>query len=192
MRNRGTAMSEFILALPLLMLILALVWMVGWVHLRKQRVAVAARHAVQMDVEGAAVTDADLRRDGLGRAARSIDARWQGGDTGELGDWVDAVGLAGPSPAALADEAFAQRWPADRGLTLEVRYDPPVAIARTFDNDITVSYRQAGPPWVRGEAPLEPILVGRYCADFDAALAGAGGDGADLAARIRGLIQGEW
>ena len=193
-RNRrgGTAMTEFILALPVLMVVLALVWLVGWAHLRKQRVAVAVRHAVQMDVEGTAVSDGDLRRDGLGAAPRGIDTRWQGGDTGELAEWVDVVSAYGTDPAALADEALTQRWPGDRGLALEVRYDPPVAIGRIFNNDITVAYRQVGPPWLRGEAALEPILVGCYYADLDAALTDIDGPGADLAGRIRGLIQWGW
>jgi hypothetical protein len=191
-RCAGTAMTEFALALPLLAVVLALLWFVGWSHMRKQRVVVANRHAVWRSIAGDTLDDQAVDEDLLSGAPISVNQERIYGHWQDLADWVAAGAEVSDAAATLADETVIERWPKELVIRLEARYEPPLAIGRDFGNDLSFRHGRAGFEWIRGQAGEGGALRELYYEDLDAALRSVAEPGESMARRVRGLYLESW
>lgn len=185
-------MTEFALALPLLAAVLAILWFVGWSHMRKQRVVVANRHIVWRQVAGAGLNDHEVDEQLLNGVPISVDQERMYGYWVDLSDWVDAAAEVSDGAATLAEETVIERWPKDVVIRLQAQYEPPLAIGRDFGNDLSFRHGRSGVEWVRGQANQRGALRELYYEDLDAALRSVGGAGQPMAERIRGLYLWSW
>jgi len=185
-------MTEFALALPLLAVVLAILWFVGWSHQRKQRVVVASRHAVWRRIANDPLTDRQVDEELLNDAAIDVNQQRLYGRWSDLDDWVAAAADVSDAAATLADETVIERWPKDLVLRLEAQYEPPLAIGREFGNDLSFRHGRAGVEWIRGQAGQRGALLELYYEDLDAALRSVQGAGQSMAERVRGLYLWSW
>jgi len=185
-------MTEFALALPLLTVILALLWFVGWSHMRKQRVVVANRHVVWRDIAGDRLGDRAIDEDLLNDAPIAVDQDRLYGRRRDLADWAAAASQVSDGAATLVDETVIQRWPKELIIGLEADYEPPLAIGRDFGNDLSFRHGRAGLEWARGQASERGALRELYYEDLDAALRSVAEPGRSMAQRVRGLYLWSW
>ena len=200
-RNRklrtGTAMSEFALALPLLVAVLAILLFMGWSMMRKQRVVVANRYAVWRRIEngsdsGGELTDAQLNRQMLYGAAAAVSQENKPNPDDALRLWSDEAQIEGLGAATLADQLLHDRWPASRQTRLAARYDPPMRIAEQFSNEMSFRHARAGLPWRRGQASVLAALAELYYEDLDGRLIGSDPIPDSMAEDFRSLYYLDW
>jgi hypothetical protein len=191
-RQRGTAMTEFVLALPVLAFILGLLLFLGWSLMRQQHVVAAGRYALWRQMEGGACDAATVNQRLLGNAARSVDMTGGTfpGDAMKL--WVAAG--AQNQVGTLADTLFIHvpHWPSGEQIRLDVHYSPPTWLGRKFGNDFTIRYARDGVPWARGEAQPWSVLTEQYYQDLDDQLSGVPADGQPVATILRDMYGRPW
>lgn len=190
-RRAGTAMTEFVLALPLLVAVLAIMLLVGWSMMRKQRVVVASRYAVWRHLEGAAPSDDALNERLLNRAAVDVRQRHAGGPSDAIDLWVDAAEDLDAGAGELADRLL-RSWPQGRQTSLAVRYAPPLRIRKSFGNEMAFRHGREGAEWTRRQAAQWQTLSELYYGDLDDYLTSIDGSAQQLAQSIRGLYSGNW
>ena len=183
-------MTEFLLVLPVLAFILALLLFLGWSLMRQQHVVAAGRYALWRQMEGGAVDGATVNRRLLGGAAQTVDLSGGTYPADAILHWVDAAAQNQVGP--LADALFLHRWPSGEQIRLDAHYQPPTWLARQFGNDFTIRFARDGPAWARNEARPWSVLTERYYQDLDDQLAGVPPDGQPVAQVLRDLYGAPW
>ncbi len=185
-------MAEFVLALPLLLMVFALIFLMGSFHVRKQQVVVASRYTVWRSFDAAAPDDAALNRRELGNRAVSVEQTHHDGSGDVLRIWVDAAAAVDEAGGVLADELILRQWSHDRSTRVEATYESPLAIGEDFGKEMTFSHGRAGRQWVRGQASEWAVLMSLYYPGLDATFVSAAEPDETMADAIGRLVHGGW
>lgn len=189
-RRRGTAMMEFLLVLPVLAFILALLLFLGWSQMRQQHVVAAARYALWRQMEGGAADAATVNQRLLGGAAKNVNLTGGTFPADAIRLWIDAAAQNQVGP--LADTLFLHRWPSGEQVRLNVLYDPPTNVGRQFGNDFTIRFARDGPSWSRTQARPWAVLMEQYYQDLDDQLAVSPAEAQPMASVFRSLYGASW
>lgn len=198
-RNRrllrpGTAMTEFALALPLLLLVLAAMLFVGSAMQRKQNVVVASRYNVWRIFDGGEPSPDELNRGLLGRQASSVHQATRVGPNDAMDHWIAQAYRAGTGAGRLAEEWFLDSWPGGGQSVVSADFPNSVRFAQRASEDISFRHGRDGVEWVHGQVAPWGTLQDEYYQDLDDALRGATDDtsGQGLAQRIVVLYSARW
>ena len=185
-------MTEFLLALPVLAFILALLLFLGWSLMRQQHVVAAARYAVWREMEsGVNTIDAPtVNTRLLGGAAQPVDMSGGSYPAEAIFLWQDTAAQEQVGPLALA--FFDHNWPTGHQLRLDVHYQPPTNVGRQFGNDFAVRVARDGPPWIREQVQPWPVLTRQYYQDLDDQLSGVPLEAQPVAEVFRDLYRSDW
>jgi hypothetical protein len=184
-------MTEFVLALPLLLAVLALMLLVGWSMMRKQRVVVASRYAVWRHLEGETPSDDALNERLLNRAAEDVQQDHAAGPGDAVDLWVETADDLDPAAGELADRLLGG-WPKGRQTSLAVEYAPPLRTGKQFGREMGFRHGREGGEWTRRQAAEWQTLAELYCGDLEEYLTSVDESGQPLAETIRGLYIGNW
>ena len=190
-------MTEFALALPLLVAVLAILLFMGWSMMRKQRVVVTSRYAVWRRIEDGpdsdgGPTDAELNRRILYGAAAGVSQIHETSPDDALRFWSNEAEVQGLGAATLADQLFYNQWPIAQQTRLEASYKPPMRIGRQFSNQMSFRHARAGLPWRRGQASVWTALTELYYQDLDGQLTSVGPPADEVARDFRSLYHLDW
>ncbi|NQU75754.1 MAG: hypothetical protein HQ546_05510 [Planctomycetes bacterium] len=185
-------MTEFVLVLPILASILAIILFLGWFMARKQRVEVANSYIVWRHFAGEETSNEAVNEKLLNRAAKLVDQRHSDGPTDAIDQWQAAADEVGPGAGDLAGELFYHRWPLGRQTRLEATYPPVLPIGEKFGSKLSFRYGLDGPEWVRGEAQHWEALADLYYNDYDSMLGGIADGGNTLAETLRDIHHANW
>ncbi len=189
--RRGTATTEFLLSLPLLLAVLSLVFFAGYSMMRKQRVAQAGRFAAWQRADGRPVSDGWLSHEFLADRPAALDQQHIPGpeDAREL--WIAKAARQRQGSARLAEALF-DEWPGGVRTQLSAEYTLPVNLPESFAGPIVAHAGRQGLEWRREDVQPWRVLTEQYYQDLDDRLVAAEQRGSGLAGRVRGLYRWRW
>ncbi len=182
-------MTEFLLTLPLLMVVLGLMLFMGWSHMRKQHVVVANRYMVWRSLEGG--TRAPHAANSNLLENPSVDRPQTQGPEDARDRWLEATDDIDAEAALMAEEFFTA-WPKGKTMDLTARYSPPLPVARSIDSTLSYAFGREGEEWVRRRANEWEVLRERYYPILHEQLGNINGAGEPLAQRMISLYDANW
>lgn len=182
--ERGTAMTEFVLALPMFLTVLALSLYMGWSMMRKQHVEMATRYTVWMAAEGQAAQDVELNSKFLSAAAGGVKQTPLPASAEGVKEW------AGQSNA-LGYELLSG-WRGGAQIRVQADYPTNVPYWQQFAGPIEARKSREGREWTHDEVYEWKVLENAYCTQLDSSLMAGSGDSAELVDTIRGLYSISW
>ncbi len=194
LHRRGTAMTEFVLIVPVLGVILGLTFFFGWALMHKHQVLIADRYAAWKRIEtGSWPTEEELNE--IAFANRATDVQI-GGSQHELRetaeDLVGEVGSRHEMARALADELTVNRFPAGRRAHVAASFDANQALWEKFTGHIRHRHAREGVTWRRDEVNCWSVLRDQYYDDFDQDMQRIRAPGNGMAQMIRRLYLRHW
>ena len=192
-QSRGTALVEAVLALPLLIVVLGLVWWVGWAMANQQRVKAAANYTAWRSVYdgGAPVPESLEKVEFVGKGEVRNYSRG-GGPAGTLDELVDAAMLVSSDAAVVADRGPRVRFPKGSFVRLSGEFPTSVGLWNRYQGDIRGRAGREGVTWRWSEASLRESMVEVYFPAMETCLIGVRQPGDGMARMIRGLYWGGW
>jgi hypothetical protein len=192
-RRRGAVIVEFVMAIPLLALIIALTYFFGWAMMHQQQVWIADRYAAWRAVRGGGGAggghlNATFFRD----EAANVSVSGGSGPAETLQDYVFAVGSYSAEGERLADATVLGRWPRGRSASVGARFAPIPEGFRHLTGPIRSAHVREGVAWRRGQARLEHDLVDVYLGDLDGLLGALPAPAEKLAETFRGMYLHGW
>ena len=180
----GTAMTEFALALPMFLTVLALSLYMGWSMMRKQHVEMATRYTVWMAAEGQAAQDVELNSKFLSAAAGAVNQTPLPASAEGVKEWANQSNDLGTE--------LLTGWPG--GVQIRVRADYPTNVPywQQFAGPIEARKSREGREWTHDQVYEWRVLQDAYCTQLDASLIAVNGDSVDLVDTIRGLYSISW
>jgi hypothetical protein len=179
--RRGTALVEFVVALPFLAMLIALTFFLGFAMGNRQQVIVAARHAAWSQASGSPAPSA-------GQASPSASGS---GPRQTPQDLVAAVGSAGGS-VSLAQALFIDTFPGGSSASVSTEFATSVAAWQQFRGAISASCAREGGPWMHGQADCIAPLGQQYLMGLDQALQQLPAESQGFAKALRDLYQQSW
>ena len=191
--RRGTAVVEFVLAIPFLAFILGITFFFGWALMHKQKVMIADRYSAWQRVETGSWPGEDRLNNLVfnGRAAdvnlSSEEPVWETAD-----DLVNQTGQISRQSEMLADELVLQRFPAGHRAHVAASFDPEETLWQRYTGAIHHRYGREGITWRRAEVSCWLTLRDFYYADLDAVLERMPAPANRMAQTIRSFYLASW
>jgi len=172
-RRQGTAIVEFVMVLPLLAVVLALMFWFGKSMIYQQHVRMADRYAVWRTIAGAGMPDEQHLDEQL-LAGKSVDMELEahGGPNQALQGYVVATSDISQSAESLADRLFLNRFPRGFELKMTVDFPSDILLQKQFLGTIASAHVRDGVTWRNREARCEEDLCEMYFQPVDNALRG--------------------
>lgn len=197
--RRGSAMVEFALALPLLVLVMSILLFFGWQIPRRHNAIVGARHSVWRTFDGGTPSDAELDGEFLEDRATWIGQSHAGGPLDSYEAWA---GATDPDARDLAEELVTSRWPHGRQTRLSAEWITRVRLWQELsdpDGDpatrghVSGRHAREGIEWHHGQVAPWATLRDLYAEELhDDALGTVPAPGDGLARTIQGLLVAHW
>lgn len=173
-RSRGTATVEFVMAIPLLAMVMAGTFFFGWAMRNHQRMCVADRYAAWRSVYVAAPSAGALNAECFDGRGEGTSLTITAGPDGTLDAFVAVAGEQSPLAGELAEELVAEElvpWGAE--ACVESQFSTSVAFWRRLARGaMETRHVREGPDWVRGEVYVGAAIRELYLDDLDRALYG--------------------
>jgi hypothetical protein len=191
--RRGTAVTEFILAIPLLAVVLGLTLFFGWGLMHKQQVIIADRYATWQQVEtGSWPGTGKLNETFFRNEASSVDLDGIPAVTETVTDLVAEAGGRSGLAEALADTMLAQRYPGGKRAQVSAKFDSNRALWERHNGTIHHRHGREGITWRRDEVQPWETLRDVYYPELDAGLQRVSPPADGMADMIRGLYLKRW
>lgn len=191
--SRGTAVIEFILAVPFLAFILGITFFFGWALMHKQKVVIADRYTAWQRVEtGAWPSESRLNNLVFNGIATYVDLSAEEPVLETADDLVTQTGEISRQGQILADELVRQNFPAGQRAHVAVSFDPDETLWQRYTGAIHHRYGREGITWRRAEVSCWRSLRDLYYAGFDAAMERMPPPADQMARVIRSLYLASW
>jgi hypothetical protein len=186
-------MIEFVMSLPLIMVVVGLTMYLGWSMMRKQHVVVADQYAVWKTIEDGQPNDGDLNRMFLNLKANRVNQDLNTGPDDAVNYWVGNV----PGQAQiLASELMYNHWlnPQNVGQQnhLSAEFNFPYGLAQIFSGDIEARTGREGRELYHGQAHQWSSLNNLYYRDLTDSLGSVSGPGQSFAQQISRMLTARW
>ncbi|MCL2701713.1 MAG: pilus assembly protein [Phycisphaerae bacterium] len=191
-QRRGTALVEAVLALPLLMVILGLVWWVGWAMTNQQRVKSAAHYAAWRGAYGDGVTEAEIERVEFVGKGTVREYTLGGGPRETIDELVDVAALASPQAAHLADRGPRARYRKGNFVRLSGEFPTSVGLWNRYQGDIRSRAGREGPTWRHRDAAIRDAILEMYFPELDTRMRSVPRPGDGMAEMVRDLYISGW
>jgi len=189
-RRRGAAMVEFVLALPLLAILIGLTFFFGWAMRNQQGVIVSARYAAW----GGGTDSSSLNAMFMDDKAGGVTVSTSTGPDQTRQELLEQAGTFGADAYRLAYEALYGAEPLGAGVsaTVSAGFPTNVAMWRRFEGDIVKQHACDRAPWRRGQGQVLSAIRSQFLTDLDQQLQQVPPEAQPLAETIRRLYTDPW
>jgi hypothetical protein len=195
-RNSGTALIEFVMAIPFLAAIISLTFFFGWSFANQQAVKVSDRYLAWSDVAGntraapSGVQSAtNINSTFMQAKGVNIQTNYNNSlpaSTDTLNDLVsDAGQVAGPVAQYMADNS-------PQACSVSVGAQFPNQAWQQFTGQIVDGFAREGVEWRHTQASCEPAIINQYLAPMDRFFVNMPAPANSLAGTFRTLYNGSW
>ncbi|MDY7009478.1 MAG: TadE family protein [Planctomycetota bacterium] len=194
--RRGTAISEFVLAIPLLAIVLGLTFFFGWVMMHKHQVLVANRYSAWQRVDTGAWPGED-RLNSVAFTNRASDVVLSSeAPVGETADeLISRAGNMSPRTELLAEELITEQYPPGWRAHVSADFNPRQALWQNVMGgmyDIHHRHGREGVTWRRDEVSCWSVLRNQYYSELDDSLGRVSSPADEMAQMIRELYLTGW
>jgi hypothetical protein len=172
-RRRGTALIEFIMAVPFFALLMGLTFFFGWSMKNQQHVRISDRYVAWRDVRVGRYDPNDLNEKFYGGTATSVDVARGGGPDRTLEDLADEASNNSAEAGTLAEECAVNRWPRGRRVEIHAEFPADVGLWRDLglNGPIRSEHMRDGVEWRCGDRVFNngPVKE-QFLRDFDRSL----------------------
>lgn len=191
--RRGSATMEFVLAIPLLALVLGLTMFFGWALMHKHQVIVADRYSSwQRVTTGQWPSEEKINELCFNDRASDVDLDGTGPVRQTVYEWVQAAGGKSGQAEALADELYVNRFPTGKRARVSATFQSNQALWERFSGAISHRHGREGVTWRRDEVRCWTTLRDQYYGDVDNLLQRVPAPADGMANMIRGLYLARW
>jgi len=169
-RQRGTAILEFVLCVPLLALLIAATFFFGWAMRNQQRMRTADRFAAWRAVETSEPTAEQLNVLFFAGRGRDIRLFSDSGPLETLEAWAASADEHSDAGGRLVEELLDKELlPRGRSDTIRSRFATSVEYWRRLAVDpIESHHAREGQPWRRGQVNVGRAVGNLYLDNLDA------------------------
>jgi hypothetical protein len=197
-RRRGTALIEFVMAVPFLAFIIALIFFFGWSMTNQQHVKVSDRYTTWREtLTNDSVTDDDLNRLFFQRRAQNVDITRGSSASVASRSLVGEAGRWGRSAGELSDRLVAEFLPGDRSTEVGAEFRSSVGAWRRLTGAIHSRHDREGVQWEwrdgrAGDARCERAVCEQFLRDLDDKLKSVPPPGEGICEVFRWLLYNRW
>lgn len=190
--SKGSATVEFVMAIPLLALVIAGILFFGWAMRNHQRLRAADRQAAWRSVEGAPPTGSEVDTDFFAGRGEETTVEIDAGPTEILEAFQSAARQESAAAGLLAEDLLGGfRVPRGRGATVRSRFATGVEFWRRLAPDAMDSrHVREGPDWQRGQTDIGGAMRERYFQDLEQNVDRVAGS--NMSRSLRNLYQNGW
>lgn len=190
--SQGTATVEFVMAIPLLVLVIAGTFFLGWVMRNHQRLRVADRYAAWRNVHASTPSSEQVNEEFFDGRGIDIRLRSDAGDPRILETWVGTVQTDSEDAGDLVENlVFSFRVPRGSGMTVETKFDTNNAFWKKLaDSPMDSRHVREGRDWVRGEVNVGEAMRDLYFGDLEQAVKQTAGT--SISESLRNLYRYGW
>lgn len=191
-QSLGSATVEFVLAIPLLAMVIAGTFFLGWVMRNHQQMRVADRYAAWRSVDDAAPTAARIDADFFDGRGEDTSLSADAGPSGVLEAFVAAGRDESDAAGDLADNLVADgRVPRGSGMTVRSQFATNVEFWRKLaSTPMDSRHVREGPDWLRGQVDVGGAMRELYFSDLEQAVDQTAGT--SISQSLRNLYQNGW
>ena len=194
--RRGTAIFEFVFALPLLAIVLGLTFFFGWVMMHKHQVLVANRYSAWQRVDTGVWPGEDRLNDLAFNNRASSVVLSSVTPVGETADkLISEAGNISPRAETLADELIDDHYPLGRRAHVSADFNPRRSLWQNVMEgmyDIHYRHGREGVTWRRNEVSCWSTLRDLYYSELDESLGRVSPPADGMAQMIRRLYLARW
>ncbi|MBN1941807.1 MAG: pilus assembly protein [Phycisphaerae bacterium] len=192
LKSKGTATVEFVLAIPLLALVIAGTFFFGWVMRNHQRLRVADRYAAWRSVEDGLPSGNEIDAEFFAGRGEGTSLEDDSGPDGTLEDFIVSAREESDAAGDLAENfVTADRVPRGRGVTVKSRFATNVEFWRKMAADAMDSrHVREGPDWRHGQVNVGGAMRDLYFDDLEQAVDDIAGE--NISQALRNLYQNGW
>jgi len=191
-RQRGTAILEFVLCIPLLALLIAATFFFGWAMRNQQRMRTADRFAGWRAVEASEPTAEQLNVMFFAGRGRDIRLFSDSGPLETLEAWAASADEHSDAGGRLVEELLDKELlPRGRSNTIRSRFDTSVAYWRRLaDEPIESQHARDGQPWQHGQVSVGQAVGDLYLNELDIKVGTVAGT--DIGTAVQSLYLQGW
>jgi hypothetical protein len=191
-RQRGTAILEFVLSVPLLALVIAAAFFFGWAMRNQQRMRTADRFAGWRAVEVAEPTPEEINTWFFAGRGQGIELSSGSGPDGTLEALADAAGdQSDPAQSLMRELLDKDCVPRGRSETVHSGFATSVDFWRRLaEGAMESSHVRDGRPWRRGEVDIGRAVRDLYLDELDVKTADVAGS--DVGRALQSLYLQGW
>ena len=191
-RREGTALIEFVMAVPLFGLVIMLIFFFGWALTNQQHVRVADRYTAWRVVTGGGTSPGKLNQMFFMDRAVTTSISGNLGPTVILESLVAAADGYGVDAGALADRLVMGTFSRGREVKISASFKSTITTWRRFGGAISSRHAREGSPWRRGQATCERALSEQPLRELDEVLGTLPPPADTLGPVLRGLYLRRW
>ena len=199
--RRGAAIVELAVCIPLIAVIIAMVFFLGFAMTNHQRVRLSARYTVWRDLYGwYEISDPPGRVLNRDEALNMIFFNYKADPVSidgphamqpqTISDLVAAAGQMGAWPEEFADRTVAQSFPHGSCVKVSAKFPTTVKAWEDFTGAISSRHCRDGVEWRRSQVSYLQAIRDQFLADLDAAVMAV--DDAGLRNSIQALYLEHW
>ena len=194
--RRGTAIFEFVLAVPLLAVVLGLTFFFGWAMMHKHQVLAANRYSAwQRVTTGAWPSENRLNDVAFNNRASSVSFSSEAPVDETADDLISEAGNMSPRTQILAEELIDEHYPPGRRAHVSADFNPRQALWQNVMEDMyDIHHRHGreGVTWRRDEVSCWSALRNLYYSELDDSLGRVSAPADGMAQMVRGLYLTRW
>ncbi len=191
-QSTGSATVEFVMAIPLLAIVIAGTFFFGWVMRNHLQMRVAGRYAAWQGVDAAAPSAARIDADFF--AGRGEDTRLaaDAGPEATLEEFIASARDESASAGDLAENLVAShRVPRASGMTVTSQFSTNVDFWRKLaSSPMQARHVREGPAWLRGQVDVGGAMQELYFSELEQAVNDTAG--ASVGQSLQSLFQNGW
>jgi hypothetical protein len=194
-RNSGTALIEFVMSIPFLVVVISLTFFFGWSLKNQQEVKVSDRYLAWSDTAAGGVqSPTDINVTFFETKAVNVQTGYNNSpaaSTDTLSDLVSKAGqVAGPVAQYMSDNS-----PHACSVSVGAQFPPPASAAaawQQFTGQMNGDYVREGVEWRHTQASCEPAVINQYLNPMDRMFINIPTPGDSMAGIFRGLYNSSW
>jgi len=193
--RRGSALLEFVIAVPFLGFLIGLTFFFGWAMMNAQTVRVASRYTAWRTVYGGnpTPTEATVNEECMGGRANPVSVGVNGLSGLPFADYQTLVSSSRPKAVDLADELYKEDgFPEGRSADISAEFPSTVSFFAPYVGGILNHHSVDNPPWGTPASNQGGDLWGQsiktiYLTDLDTRLTATA-----IANSLRSLYLARW
>ncbi len=189
------------MCIPLIALIIAATFFLGWGMKNQQHVKVANRYKAWREVRwrelgwqwSDRVSGSALNDNFFYRRASTVDVQsrhWLATET--VSELVDAAADVSVSAGQFAEQTAQDRWPRNNWARVSAMFPIDIRAFEAVNGPIAYHHSRSGVEWRRGEAGNSTVIRARYLDALDETLGNIPAPAQNLSNMVRNLYRNGW
>jgi len=191
-RRRGTAILEFVLALPLLATVIVTTFFFGWAMRSQQAVKISDRYTAWQWAQQRPVSEESLDAKFFDHRTSWVEITGHDGPDATREDLVAEAAVLSQPAGELAARTVFDRWPRGYWVRVQAEFTPRMDAWRHFNGPIRSHHVREGVEWRRDQARNESAIRDQFLDEMDVLLDSCPAPGDGLAETFRRLYLTRW